>query len=62
MSRAEEIASMSHATRHTLVTDAEWRGWLWWMHDRDERHRPPGGDDGVEAAKILIARDKEVAP
>ena len=57
--RAQEIADApDNVTRSKVYTVAEWRGYLWWMHDRDEASRPVGGEDGIEAARILIARDK----
>lgn len=60
--RAQQIAhAPDHVARSRLCTAAEWRGYVWWMHDRDERSRPFGGEDGIEAAKILIARDKAEA-
>jgi len=56
--RAQEIADApDHVTRSKLCTEAEWRGYLWRLHDRDESTRPAGGDAGIEAAEILIARD-----
>lgn len=58
--RAKEIADTPSEKRQTVCTKAEWSGYLWWLHDRDERYRPKdaGAEDGIEAAKILIARDK----
>lgn len=54
--RARQIVDApDHVTRSKLCTEAEWRGYLWWMHDR-EGSPPAGGDAGIEAAKILIAR------
>lgn len=62
--RAEEIANQPHERRHQICTKAEWSGYLWWLHDRDERYRPkdPGAEDGIRAAQILIERDKAKAP
>ena len=57
MTRAQAIADMPHGTRHTLVSNAEWHGWLWWLHDR-RGQCPPGGEDGAEAARIVLARDE----
>lgn len=56
MSRAQEIADMPQDQRHLLATKAEWHGWMWWMHDRSQSSYPHGGEDGIEAAKIAIAR------
>lgn len=59
--RAQEIANApDHVARSRLCTKAEWDGYLWWMHDRDERFKPEGGQDGIEAAKILIERNKVI--
>lgn len=60
--RAQQIADApDHIARSRVCTKAEWQGYLWWMHDRDERYRPVGGEYGIEAAKLLIDRDSRGA-